>query len=72
MPEVAGGAALCIDPMDIEQIADAMERVTENAALARSLRERGIERARQFSWAHTAQEMLALYKELLSEPLHSS
>jgi len=65
MPEVAGGAALCIDPMDIEQIADAMERVTGDAALAQSLRERGIERAKLFSWARTAQEMLALYQELL-------
>ena len=72
MPEVAGGAALCIDPTDVEQIADTMERVTGDAALVRSLRERGIERAKQFSWARTAQEMLGLYKRLLSEPVHSS
>jgi len=65
MPEVAGGAALCIDPTDIEQIADAMERVAGDAALARSLRERGLERAKKFSWARTAQEMLALYQRLL-------
>lgn len=72
MPEVAGGAALCIDPTDIEQISDAMERVTGEVGLAHSLRERGFERAKQFSWARTAQETLALYKRLLSEPLHLS
>jgi len=65
MPEVAGGAALSIDPTDIEQIADAMERVTGDAALARSLRERGLERAKQFSWVRAAQETLALYQGLL-------
>jgi glycosyltransferase involved in cell wall biosynthesis len=72
MPEVAGGAALCIDPTNIEQIADAMERVTSETGLAQSLRDRGFERAKRFSWARTAQEMLALYKGLLPEPSHSS
>jgi glycosyltransferase involved in cell wall biosynthesis len=65
MPEVAGGAALCIDPTDVEQVADAMERVRSDAELVRSLRKRGIERAKQFSWVRTAQETLALYQGLL-------
>jgi glycosyltransferase involved in cell wall biosynthesis len=65
MSEVAGGAALCIDPTDIEQIADAMERVMCDTGMVQSLRAGGLERAKQFSWTRTAQETLALYQRLL-------
>jgi glycosyltransferase involved in cell wall biosynthesis len=54
MPEVAGDAALLVDPTSVEQIAEAMEQVVSDTSLRRQLREKGLARAAQFSWATTA------------------
>ncbi len=53
MPEVAGGAALLVDPTSVEQIAAAMTQIVSDASLRRELREKGLARAAQFSWAIT-------------------
>jgi len=66
MAEIAGDAALCVNPEDIEQIAAAIETVVGDEGLAQSMRERGFEQAKRFSWAHTARQTLALYHTLLS------
>ena len=55
MPEVVGDAALLFDPLDVADMADRILQVLRDRALARSLAERGIARARQFSWERTAQ-----------------
>jgi len=54
LPEVAGEAALLVDPSDPEAIAGAMERLVREPGLADDLRQRGRERAREFTWARTA------------------
>jgi glycosyltransferase involved in cell wall biosynthesis len=54
MPEVAGDAALLVDPRDIGAIGAQCERVLEDAALRKSLRARGIERAQAFHWDNVA------------------
>lgn len=62
MPEVAGSAAILVDPCDMEAIADQCERVLEDAALRESLQSRGVERAKAFQWQDVAmrvQETLA-------------
>lgn len=66
LPEVAGDAALPVNPFDVETIADAMRRVLADPALAAHLRERGLARARQFSWERTARETLAVYERVLA------
>jgi glycosyltransferase involved in cell wall biosynthesis len=53
MPEVAGGATLLVDPTSVEQIAATIGRIVSDAALRRRLREKGLERASQFSWPKT-------------------
>lgn len=53
LPEVAGGAALLVDPTSIEQIAQAMERIVSDTSLRQRLRNNGIVRAAQFSWTKT-------------------
>jgi glycosyltransferase involved in cell wall biosynthesis len=53
MPEIAGGAALTVDPTSVAQIADAMKRIVGDTFLRRRLREEGLARAVQFSWAST-------------------
>lgn len=67
IPEVAGDAALLVDPMDEEALADAIRRVLRDSELARTMRARGLERAKSFSWRKTAQETLAVYRDALKD-----
>jgi glycosyltransferase involved in cell wall biosynthesis len=54
LPEVAGDAALLVDPTSVEQIAEAMGRIVNDSSLREQLRSRGLARAARFSWAETA------------------
>ncbi len=64
LPEVAGDAALLVDPEDVEEIADAVARVLTDPALAEDLRRRGRERAALFTWAATARATLDVYRHV--------
>jgi O-antigen biosynthesis alpha-1,2-mannosyltransferase len=67
LPEVAGDAALLVDPTSVEQIAAAMRRIVGDNSLRRELREKGLTRAAQFSWKSTAarvHETLALGRQM--------
>lgn len=68
MPEVAGGAALLVDPRDTAQMAAALRRVAEDRALAADLRERGLRRAAALDWRAFAAANLALYRRVLATP----
>jgi glycosyltransferase involved in cell wall biosynthesis len=57
-PEVAGDAAILVDPDDVEGLATAMYRVSLDDALAEDLRRRGLRRAAGFSWADSARTLL--------------
>ncbi len=63
MPEIAGNAALIIDPYNEEEIADAILRIMKSSTFANKLREKGYERVKQFSWEKTAQATLDVYKK---------
>jgi glycosyltransferase involved in cell wall biosynthesis len=65
LPEVAGDAALLVDPRDAGAIAAALERVLLDPAEAERLREAGRAQAARFSWAHAAQLTLASYERVL-------
>ncbi len=54
MPEVAGDAALLVNPYDPASIAQAMHRLWENESLRENLKHRGFERARVFTWERSA------------------
>jgi len=54
LPEVAGDAALLVDPTSVEQIAAAIRQIIKDSLLRRQLREKGLARAAQFSWESTA------------------
>lgn len=58
LPEVAGDAALLVDPTQVEAITDAMKRVLTDPALAAGLRSRGLARAAGFSWSRHAAILL--------------
>ncbi len=58
LPEVVGDAALLVDPTDAEELAEAMGRVLSDAALRRSLIEKGSKRAAAFSWRAGAEDIV--------------
>jgi glycosyltransferase involved in cell wall biosynthesis len=59
--EVAGDAAVTIDPTDTDAIADAIVRLATDIDWRRDLADRGLRRARDFSWAQSARDVLAVY-----------
>lgn len=61
LPEVVGDAALQVNPLDIEALAEAMERLLRDDGLRTDLRERGLRRAEEFSWERTARATLSVY-----------
>lgn len=64
MPEVAGDAALLVDPLDAGDIAAKMLALAGSAELRGDLRLKGIANARRFTWRETAQRTLAVYREV--------
>lgn len=65
LPEVAGEAALRVDPDDPERLAAALRRVLEDPGLAADLSGKGLRRAAQFDWARTAALTRAAWAEAL-------
>jgi glycosyltransferase involved in cell wall biosynthesis len=63
LPEVAGDAALLVDPGDPSQIADAIERLLTQDELRSGLRARGLVRAARFTWEETAKRTASLLHE---------
>jgi glycosyltransferase involved in cell wall biosynthesis len=65
LPEVAGDAAVLVDPHDADAIADAIRRVVTDEALRASLIEKGTARARMFSWSESVRAVHAIYMDVL-------
>jgi alpha-1,3-rhamnosyl/mannosyltransferase len=65
LPETVGDAALLIDPLDVDALADAIRRLWDDEGLRADLRARGLMRAREFSWERTARLTLAAYAAAL-------
>jgi len=66
VPEVCGDAAYYVDPYDVESIAEGMRKVLTDEALRRNLIEKGLERAKLFSWEKSAKEHLKVFEEVLN------
>ena len=67
MPEVAEEAALLIDPNVPKSISVAMKRLEEDEGLIGRLREKGLERARTFSWDESAAKLESIIRKRLME-----
>jgi glycosyltransferase involved in cell wall biosynthesis len=63
LPEVAGDAALLVDPHDVDAIAAAMHRLVTDEALRAELARRGLANVQRFSWEKCARETLAVLLE---------
>jgi len=64
VPEVAGDAAMLVDPVDRPAAGDALARVLSDAATRDALRARGLARAAGFSWRRTAELTWAVYESV--------
>ncbi len=64
IPEVAGGAALLINPLDECELTDAMYEISLNNKLRIALKIKGLKRAKQFSWAKTAEKTQQVYYKI--------
>jgi glycosyltransferase involved in cell wall biosynthesis len=58
LPELAGDAALLVNPLDVDDIAAAMGKISDDAALREKLRTRGCIQAERFTWDAAAQAAL--------------
>jgi glycosyltransferase involved in cell wall biosynthesis len=64
--EVAGDAALLVDPRSVDEIREGLRRLLTDAALRDELSRRGRARAANFSWRRAADETHAVYGRALS------
>ena len=64
LPEVAGAAALLVNPANQDELTDALSSSLSNENLRQSLIERGFERIRDFSWSLSATNLLTIYKTI--------
>ncbi|MFO7682569.1 MAG: glycosyltransferase family 1 protein, partial [Chloroflexota bacterium] len=58
MPEVVGGAAILVDPLDTTAIASAIQNLAENHELCQQLIQKGFENVKRFTWQETAVHVL--------------
>ncbi len=63
LPEVAGDAALLVNPLNVDALAEAISRVCTDRPLADELRRRGLAQASRFAWEQTAHRTLAIYRQ---------
>jgi len=62
LPEVAGDAAVIVDPDDVQAVAGAINRLGRDGAWRGGLVAKGLIRARRFTWRHTADRMIHVYR----------
>ena len=65
LAEIAGDAAILVDPLEIDAIAGQLTNLMQNSQLREQLQKKGMIQARQFTWARTVHETYAIYKELI-------
>ena len=66
LPEVVGDAGLLVDPLDVEQIAEAIRSILDGDMIAAELRRRSLKRAGELTWERTAALTVDVYEEALA------
>jgi alpha-1,3-rhamnosyl/mannosyltransferase len=67
LPEVAADAAWLVNPIDVNSIADAMATLAREQSVVRELVQKGVSRARLFTWASCAEKTFEAYKTTLAK-----
>lgn len=66
MPEVAGDAACLVDPTNIEEMTSVMSELLQNRQRQEEMIEKGLERARSYTWQNVSESYLKLYQEIIA------
>ncbi|MCL1495601.1 MAG: glycosyltransferase family 4 protein [Pseudanabaena sp. Salubria-1] len=66
LPEVVGDAGILVDPKDQDQLCQAMLDILNDDTLRETLKQKGLERAKQFSWEKCANETVEIYKKIIA------
>ena len=64
IPEVVGDAGILINPYDVEELKRSIRRVIGDADLRKDMREKGLEKVKEYSWKNYAKQFSALLFEL--------
>ena len=67
MPEVAGEAAILANPLNVEEIAQAVRRLYAHSDQRRALIRKGLERSSQFTWENTAEQVARVYEQVYEQ-----
>lgn len=68
LPEVAGRAAVLVDPKKVDDIAEGIKKIIKNKKLREEIIKAGLARANEFSWEKTGRETVKVYEEILEKP----
>jgi glycosyltransferase involved in cell wall biosynthesis len=69
LPEVAGDAAVLVDPTSVDQIAEAMGRINRDSSLRKSLRSKGLIQAKRYSWESTIARVQGILENVILSEL---
>lgn len=64
IPEIVGDAALLINPSNITEMAEAIDRITKDKDLQKTLRVKGLEQIKKYSWDKMVEETIKVYEEV--------
>lgn len=64
LPEVAGDAAIMVEPMDVQAMSEAICHLQSDSDYRRDLIDKGLVRARLFNWERTAEQVASVYEKL--------
>ncbi len=68
--EIAGGAVVTVDPCDVDAIAQSLKHLLDDPDLRRAVGERGLTRARRFSWQRAAERTLEVYQRVVERTVN--
>jgi glycosyltransferase involved in cell wall biosynthesis len=64
LPEIVGAAGILLDPLRVDEIAQAMQSLLHNSTLRAQLKTKALERSQKFSWDTAARQVLKIYESL--------
>jgi len=68
LPEIAGSAAIYVNPTSVSDITRAISKIAQSSAVRQQLTKKGLVQAGKFSWETTARQTLFAYEKILSSP----
>jgi glycosyltransferase involved in cell wall biosynthesis len=64
IPEIVGNAGVLVNVTRVDELAEAMTRISTDSDLRHTLEKRALDQARRFSWSETARRVLDVYEDL--------